>query len=67
MTFVAFWSPGVFTATLDYCDAAGWGQDGPGPDGGDDDPGEDPAPPTTGPGPRALRAGNPPPRVKTEE
>jgi hypothetical protein len=50
MTFVAFWSPGVFTATLDYCDAAGWGQDGPGqglapdPDGDDDDPGGDPAP-----------------------
>jgi hypothetical protein len=49
MTFVAFWSPGVFTATLDYCEAVGWGQYGsgpalpPGPES-DDDPGDDPAP-----------------------
>ena len=25
MTFVAFWSPGTFTAALDYCEATDWG------------------------------------------
>jgi hypothetical protein len=49
LTFVAFWSPGTFTAALDYCEATGWGQSGSGPDpapgqDGDDDTGHDPAP-----------------------
>jgi hypothetical protein len=49
MTFVAFWSPGTFTAALDYCEATGWGWSGfdpdlaPDPDG-DDNPDDGPAP-----------------------
>ena len=41
MTFLAFWSPGAFTAALDYCEATGWGWEGPAPDpapDGDDAP-----------------------------
>jgi len=36
LTFVAFWSPGTFTAALDYCEATDWGWSGvrPGPDTG---------------------------------
>ena len=49
MTFVAFWSPGTFTAALDYCEATDWGYSGfdpdrpPGPDD-DDKPDDSPAP-----------------------
>ena len=49
MTFVAFWSPGTFTAALDYCEATDWGwsgfdpDQGPGPDD-DDNPDDSPAP-----------------------
>jgi hypothetical protein len=49
MTFVAFWSPGTFTAALDYCEATDWGWSGfapdqpPGPDD-DDNPDDAPAP-----------------------
>ncbi len=49
LTFVAFWSPGTFTAALDYCEATGWGGSASGPDlapgpDGDDNPANDPAP-----------------------
>jgi len=27
MTFLAWWSPGVFTAVLDYCEFGDWGAD----------------------------------------
>jgi len=49
MTFVAFWSPGAFTAALEYCEATDWGWSGfdpdlvPDPDA-DDIPDDDPAP-----------------------
>lgn len=49
LTFVAFWSPGTFTAALDYGEATDWGWPGfdpdqtPDPDG-DDHPDDDPAP-----------------------
>jgi hypothetical protein len=49
MTFVAFWSPGTFTAALDYCETTSWGWFGfdpdlaPDPDN-DDHPEDDPAP-----------------------
>ena len=49
MTFVAFWSPGAFTAALDYCEATDWGWSGFDPDlasdpDDDDNPDDDPAP-----------------------
>jgi hypothetical protein len=41
MQFLAWWSPGVFTAVLDYCEAGNWGTDDfdpdPAPDPEDDD------------------------------
>jgi hypothetical protein len=27
MTFLAWWSPGIFTAVLDYCEFGNWGAD----------------------------------------
>ncbi|TVZ00004.1 hypothetical protein EAS64_38615 [Trebonia kvetii] len=49
MTFVAFWSPGTFTAALDYCESTDWGWSGFDPDlepgsESDTNPGDDPAP-----------------------